>query len=100
MERDGGFLSTRRDCPQDFRLIQGDPVNSSTHWGVCMSCKWWQIAPSAHVENATHGLCIDATLQPYTLRESSHNGCTRYAQGEPAHAQGTGACPPTAEPVR
>lgn len=75
-------------------------MNSTTHWGVCMSCKWWQIEPSAHRESATHGLCIDATLQPYMLRVSGRSGCTRFAQGEPARAEGSGACPPAAEPVR
>lgn len=75
-------------------------MNDTTQWGVCIACKWWQLEPGALLENATHGVCIDQNLQPYLLRVSARSGCNRYVQGEPARAVGSGACPPTAEPVR
>jgi hypothetical protein len=75
-------------------------MNDTTHWGVCMACTWWQIEPSALLEYGTHGLCIDERLQPYVLRVSGRSGCNRFTQGEPARAEGSGACPPVAEPAR
>ena len=69
-------------------------------WGLCKSCKWWQIEPDGTVANTTLGLCIDEQLQPFQLSVSGNSGCNRYTQGEPARAKGSGAQPPTAKPVR
>lgn len=72
----------------------------ATHWGLCKSCKWWQIEPTASVAGSTAGFCIDEKLQPFQLSVSGNSGCNRYMRGEPAHAKGSGAQPPTAKPVR
>ncbi len=69
-------------------------------WGLCKDCKWWQIEPKASAENLTLGLCIDEELQPYKLRVSGNSGCNRFMSGKPAHARGSSAAPPTAEPAR
>jgi hypothetical protein len=69
-------------------------------WGLCKSCKWWQIELGASVKNATMGLCIDDKLQPFILRVSGNSGCTRYMKGTPARAPGSAGAPPTAKPVR
>jgi hypothetical protein len=69
-------------------------------WGLCKDCKWWQIDPGASIENTTMGLCIEEKLQTYRLRVSGNSGCNRFAPGKPAHAQGSGTAPPTAEPTR
>jgi hypothetical protein len=69
-------------------------------WGLCKSCKWWQIALEAKVKNATMGLCIDEKLQRYLLRVSGNSGCNRFMKGKPAHAPGSSGTPPTAKPVR
>jgi hypothetical protein len=44
-------------------------------WGLCKDCKWWQVEPSATIENSTMGLCIEEKLQPYRLRVSGESGC-------------------------
>ena len=72
----------------------------SEKWGLCKSCKWWQIEPDATVEDQTVGLCIDEKLQPFQLRITGNGGCTRYVEGEPARAAGSSDKPPTAEPQR
>jgi hypothetical protein len=69
-------------------------------WGLCKDCKWWQIEPKAAIENLTMGLCIEEELQPYRLRVSGNSGCNRFLTGKPAHAEGSGAAPPTAQPTR
>jgi len=61
---------------------------------------WWQIEPKATATKNTLGLCIDEKLQPFLLRVSGDSGCNRYMKGEPAHAGGSSAAPPTAKPVR
>ena len=71
-------------------------------WGLCKSCEWWQIEPSAPVKSETLGLCIDEDLQPFQLRVSGDSGCNHYMQMKsgPARAAGSAAAPPTAKPVR
>lgn len=69
-------------------------------WGLCKSCKWWQIEPTANIADSTVGFCIDEKLQPFQLSASGNSGCNRQVQGEPARAKGSGAQPPTAKPVR
>ena len=53
-------------------------------WGLCKDCKWWQIEPSAAIENTTMGLCIDEKLLPFQLRVSGISGCNRFMGGDPA----------------
>jgi hypothetical protein len=69
-------------------------------WGLCQDCKWWQIDPGATVANTTMGLCIEEKLQSFRLRVSGNSGCNCFMAGEPAHAEGSSAAPPTAEPTR
>ena len=69
-------------------------------WGLCISCKWWQIEPDAKVEARTAGFCIDEDLQPYKLRVTGDSGCNKYMAGKPARAEGSSGTPPTAAPVR
>jgi hypothetical protein len=69
-------------------------------WGLCKSCKWWQIEPTANVDDSTVGVCIDEKLQTFQLSVLGNSGCNRYMKGEPARAKGSGAQPPTANPVR
>jgi hypothetical protein len=69
-------------------------------WGLCKSCKWWQIEPDASIDDRTMGQCIDDELQPLLLRMSGSSGCNRYAAGKAARASGSSAKPPVAEPVR
>ncbi len=73
---------------------------ASTSWGLCVSCKWWQIEPDAEVENLTAGLCIEEKLQPFKLRVTGNSGCNRYMEGMPARGIGSSAKPPTATPAR
>lgn len=73
---------------------------SEEHWGLCVSCKWWQIEPGATEENTTMGLCIDEELLEYRLRVSGNSGCCRYMAGKPARAEGSGCAPPKAEATR
>lgn len=73
---------------------------SSANWDLCIRCKWWQIEPDAEVAETTHGLCIEQSLQPYLLRVSGGSACNLFVPGVPARASGSGACPPTAKPVR
>jgi len=46
------------------------------------------------------GLCIDDKMQKFKLRVSGNSGCNRFMEGEPAHAKGSSAQPPTAKPTR
>ncbi|GJL48827.1 hypothetical protein [Candidatus Nitrospira salsa] len=71
-----------------------------TEWGLCKSCKWWQIDPEAEIKDKTLGLCIDETLQPFLLRVSGDSGCNKFMSGTPARAKGSSTQPPTAEPAR
>jgi len=71
-----------------------------TQWGLCKSCKWWQIEPDAKIEDATLGLCIDETLQPFQLSVSGNSGCNKFMSGTPARGKGSADQPPTAEPAR
>ncbi|MBA3613513.1 MAG: hypothetical protein H0W49_11520 [Nitrospirales bacterium] len=72
----------------------------SEQWGSCKSCQWWQIEPSAKIDDATMGLCIDTPLQPYRLLVSGNSGCNRFMKGSPARAEGSSSRPPTASPTR
>ncbi|HQU44361.1 MAG TPA: hypothetical protein PK867_16190 [Pirellulales bacterium] len=69
-------------------------------WGLCKDCMWFQIEPTAEPEDETMGLCIDEDLQQFRLRVSGNSGCNRFMHGEVAHAAGSSAAPPIAEPVR
>lgn len=69
-------------------------------WGLCKRCQWWQIEPSAKIEDATMGLCIDENLQSYRLLVSGNSGCNRFMKGSPAQAEGSSSQPPTASPSR
>ena len=73
---------------------------AKNEWGLCKDCKWWQIEPDAGIANTTMGLCIEEQLQPFRLRVSGNSGCNRFMFGAPARSAGSGAAPPTAEPVR
>jgi hypothetical protein len=73
---------------------------TSSDWGLCKDCQWWQIEPEANIANTTMGLCIEERLQPFRLRVSGASGCNRYTAGKPARAAGLGAAPPTAMPQR
>lgn len=75
-------------------------IMASDDWGLCKDCRWFQIEPGAHVDDATMGLCIDDELQPYRLRVSGNSGCNRFVPGEVAHAKGSSAAPPKAQPTR
>ena len=72
----------------------------ATQWGLCKSCKWWQVEPAAAIADSTLGICIDEKLQPFQLSLSGNSGCNRFMKGEPARAKGSGAQPPTAQPIR
>jgi hypothetical protein len=72
----------------------------SSSWGLCKHCKWLQLEPGASPENLTLGLCIDEQLQSFQLRVSGNSGCNRFIEGNPAHAEGSSAAPPTAKPQR
>jgi hypothetical protein len=69
-------------------------------WGLCITCKWWQIEPAAKAEHLTAGLCIEEKLQPYKLRVTGNGGCNKYVEGKPAHGKGSSEKPPTAKPMR
>lgn len=73
---------------------------SSEKWGLCKSCKWWQVEPDASIEDQTVGLCIDEKLLDFRLRISGNGGCNRFMAGEPARAEGSSKKPPTAQPQR
>lgn len=70
------------------------------NWGLCKDCKWFQVEPNVDVTDETMGLCIDEELQPFRLRVSGNSGCTQFMPGEVAHAVGSSAAPPIAEPTR
>jgi hypothetical protein len=73
---------------------------AASDWGMCKECQWWQIELEANIANTTMGLCIEDALQPFRLRVSGNSGCTHYMPGEPTHAAGSSAAPPTAAPQR
>jgi hypothetical protein len=73
---------------------------ATSDWGMCKDCEWWQIEPGATATNTTVGVCVEETLQPFRLRVSGNSGCNHYTPGEPAHAAGSSAAPPTAKPQR
>ena len=50
--------------------------------------------------NSTMGVCIEAALQPFRLRVSGNSRCHHFSPGQPTHAAGSSAAPPTAEPQR
>jgi hypothetical protein len=83
------------------RTVQeGAVAMAASEWGMCKDCQWWQIDPEANIANTTMGLCIEDALQPFRLRVSGNSGCMHYTPGEPTHAAGSSAAPPTAEPQR
>lgn len=74
--------------------------NERTDWGLCVSCKWWQIEPDAKVEHLTAGYCIEEKLQPFELRVTGNSGCNKYMAGKPARGKGSSEKPPKAIPQR
>jgi hypothetical protein len=74
--------------------------DGDSDWGLCKSCKWWQIEPGASIANTSMGLCIDEDLQEFRLRVSGNSGCNRYMEGKPARAKGSSEAPPTAKATR
>ena len=95
-----------RPCPfRSWRVeaccsLWGAVVMAVSDWGLCKECQWWQIDPEASITNTTMGLCIEAALQPFRLRVSGNSGCHHHTPGQPTHAAGSSAAPPTAEPQR
>jgi hypothetical protein len=75
-------------------------IMAENDWGLCKDCKWWQIEPSAAIEDRTLGLCIDEELQPYLLRVSGDSGCNHFMSDKPARAEGSSGAPPSAAPTR
>lgn len=75
-------------------------MTAKKEWVLCKDCKWWQIEPKAAVANTTAGLCIEEQIQPINLRITGNGGCNRFVEGKPAHADGSGSAPPTAEATR
>ena len=73
---------------------------AASDWGLCKDCQWWQIDPGASIADNTLGLCTEEALQAFRLRVSGNSGCNHYAPGEPTHAAGSSAAPPTAAPHR
>ena len=73
---------------------------AASDWGLCKDGQWRQIDPEASSTNTMMGVCIDEALQPFRLRVSGKSGCTHFTPGQPAHAVGSSAAPPTAEPQR
>ncbi|HWB10748.1 MAG TPA: hypothetical protein VG826_16075 [Pirellulales bacterium] len=73
---------------------------NADNWGLCKDCKWFQVEPGAEVSHRTMGLCIEEELQPYRLRVSGNSGCNQFVSGKVAHAAGSSAAPPVAEPTR
>ncbi len=67
--------------------------NHAKSWGLCVSCKWWQIEPGAEAEHLTAGYCIEEKLQPFKLRVTGNAGCNRYMEGKPAHGKGSSKKP-------
>ncbi len=72
----------------------------ASDWGKCKDCKWFQIEPGATPSNNTMGLCIEEKLQAARLRVSGNSGCNFFVDGMVAHAKGSSAAPPVAEPTR
>ena len=75
-------------------------ATNASRWGRCLSCKWWQIEPSAQLTSTTIGQCIEESLQRVLLSVTGNAGCNVYTAGEPARAAGSGNQPPTASPSR
>lgn len=75
-------------------------MKDDSEWGLCKDCRWWQVEPGAKLTDTVMGLCIDENLQEFRLRVSGNSGCNRFMAGEPAHAAGSSAAPPTAQPTR
>ena len=75
-------------------------MSANESWGLCISCKWWQLEPDAEAENLTAGYCIEEKLQPFQLRVTGNSGCNRYVEGTPARGAGSSEKPPTAKPAR
>ena len=73
---------------------------AASDWGMCKDCEWWQIDPGAKIADNTMGVCTEEALQPFRLRVSGESGCNHYTPGEPTHAAGSSATPPTAQPHR
>ena len=102
----GEALTVERDLVPAARgvswhlVLEGAVTMTASDWGMCKDCQWWQIDPEANIANTTMGVCIEEALQPFRLRVSGNSGCTHYTPGQPTHAAGSSAAPPTAQPQR
>jgi hypothetical protein len=85
---------------EEIPPLERKTVMTESNWGLCKECQWWQTEPEADIKNTTMGLCTEESLYPFRLRVSATSGCNHYSPGEPAHAVGSSAAPPTAEPQR
>jgi hypothetical protein len=75
-------------------------AKNSSEWGLCVSCKWWQLEPGVDPEHLTAGWCIEESLQRFQLRITGNGGCNKYAEGKPAHGKGSSEKPPMGKPAR
>jgi hypothetical protein len=82
------------------RSLERMTIMTTSNWGLCKDCAWWQTEPEANMSNTTMGMCIEESLQSFHLRVSGASGCNHYSAGEPARAAGSSAAPPTAKPQR
>lgn len=73
---------------------------STSEWGRCSSCQWWQLEPGVSVDKQTTGQCIEQSLQRVLLSVTGSSGCNVYSAGEPARGPGSGKQPPTGQPSR
>jgi hypothetical protein len=73
---------------------------AASDWGLCHDGHWWPIDPGAKITNTTMGVCTEEALQASRLRVSGNSGCHHDTPGEPTHAAGSSAAPPTAAPPR
>jgi hypothetical protein len=80
--------------------LEGSCRDGHIRLGMCRACQWWPIDLEAHMADTTMGVGIEAAFQPFRLRVSGHSGCNGYTGGEPTHAAGSSASPPTVEPQR
>jgi hypothetical protein len=74
--------------------------DGQSSWGLCVSCKWWQIEPDAKAEHLTAGYCIEEKLQPFQLRVTGNSGCNKFVEGKPARGKGSSEKPPIAKAAR
>lgn len=69
---------------------------ANANWGECKGCRHFEVEPGVAAEANTMGLCIVHEHEIHQLRVSGACGCSQFAQGEAAHAEGASAVPPHA----